>query len=94
VSLTEPGLEAAGRVNDLFGLGGTGYEVTRLFRDKLAMRRQLADLDPTAIAAAPLHERADLTDFGARHGYRGPASKACAAPGPTGSPRCTSCGTS
>ncbi|MGW5051337.1 ATP-grasp domain-containing protein [Actinokineospora sp. NPDC004072] len=68
-SLTEPGLEAAGRINDLYGLGGTGYEVTRLLRDKLAMRRHLAALDPAAVAAAPLVERADLDAFGERHGY-------------------------
>lgn len=69
VSLTEPGLEPAGRVNDLFQLGGTGYEVARRFRDKWATRRYLADRDPLAVAAAPLRERADLTAFGARHGY-------------------------
>ncbi|MEN3537310.1 serine O-acetyltransferase EpsC [Microbispora sp. ZYX-F-249] len=69
VSITEPGLENAGRINDLFGLGGTGYEVTRLFRDKLAMRRHLAGLDPSAVAAAPLLRRGDLDAFAAAHGY-------------------------
>ncbi|GLX05116.1 serine O-acetyltransferase EpsC [Microbispora sp. NBRC 16548] len=74
LSITEPGLENAGRVNDLFGLGGTGYEVTRRFRDKLAMRRHLAsvpgaELDPSAVAAAPLLRREDLDSFGAVHGY-------------------------
>ncbi|MEV5743985.1 serine O-acetyltransferase EpsC [Microbispora rosea] len=69
LSITEPGLENAGRVNDLFGLGGTGYEVTRLFRDKLAMRRHLAGLDPSTVAAAPLLRREDLDAFGAAHGY-------------------------
>jgi biotin carboxylase len=69
LSLTEPGLEAAGRVNDMFGLGGTGYEVTRRIRDKWAMRRHLAGLDPAAVGAAPLRGRADLAAFGARHGY-------------------------
>jgi biotin carboxylase len=69
LSLTEPGLENAGRVNDLFALGGTGYEVTRRFRDKLAMRRHLAGLDPVAVQAASLERRADLDDFAARHGY-------------------------
>jgi biotin carboxylase len=68
-SLTEPGLENAGRVNDLFDLGGTGYEVTRRLRDKLAMRLHLAGLDPDAVQAAPLRERADLDVFGERHGY-------------------------
>ncbi|GIH47996.1 serine O-acetyltransferase [Microbispora rosea] len=69
LSITEPGLENAGRVNDLFGLGGTGYEVTRLFRDKLAMRRHLAGLDPSTVTAAPLLRREDLDAFGAAHGY-------------------------
>ncbi|MEU8271015.1 serine O-acetyltransferase EpsC [Sphaerisporangium sp. NPDC049002] len=69
VSITEPGLENAGRVNDLFGLDGTGYEVTRRLRDKLAMRRHLAERDPSAVAAAPLLRREDLDSFGAAHGY-------------------------
>lgn len=69
ISITEPGLENAGRVNDLFGLDGTGYQVTRRFRDKLAMRRHLAEHDPSAVAAAPLLRRADLDSFGAAHGY-------------------------
>jgi biotin carboxylase len=69
VSLTEPGLDAAGRINDRFGLGGTGYEVTRLIRDKMAMRRHLAALDPDAVGAAPLVDRADLNAFAARYGY-------------------------
>ncbi|MEV4300616.1 serine O-acetyltransferase EpsC [Microbispora rosea] len=74
LSITEPGLENAGRVNDLFALGGTGYEVTRRFRDKLAMRRHLAsapgaELDPSAVAAASLLRREDLDAFGAAHGY-------------------------
>jgi biotin carboxylase len=68
-SLTEPGLENAARVNDLFALGGTGFEVTRRFRDKLAMRRHLAGHDPLAVAAAPLDHAGDLAAFGSRHGY-------------------------
>lgn len=69
LSLTEPGVESAGRVNDLFGLGGTGFEVARRLRDKLAMRRALAERGAGLVTAAPLHERADLEAFGARHGY-------------------------
>jgi biotin carboxylase len=68
VSITEPGLENAARVNDLFGLGGTGYDVTRRFRDKAVMRAHLADA-PDAVHARPLRERADLDAFGERHGY-------------------------
>lgn len=69
VSLTEPGLDAAGRINDRFGLGGTGYEVTRLIRDKMAMRRHLAALDPDAVGAGPLVDRADLDVFADAYGY-------------------------
>jgi biotin carboxylase len=69
LSITEPGVENAGRVNDLFGLGGTGFEVAKRFRDKGAMRRHLAGKDPAAVAAAPLVARADLDDFAAAHGY-------------------------
>lgn len=69
VSLTEPGLDGAGLVNDLFGLGGTGLEVVRRMRDKLAMRRRLAGSGLAIVAAAPLAARADFDAFAARHGY-------------------------
>ncbi|WP_237409195.1 ATP-grasp domain-containing protein [Streptomyces sp. M2CJ-2] len=69
-SLTEPGLENAGRVNDLLGLHGTGYEVTRRFRDKAVMRRYLAEHDPArAVRAQSLHSREDLGAFGASYGF-------------------------
>ncbi|MEW2296516.1 ATP-grasp domain-containing protein [Streptomyces sp. NPDC006743] len=71
VSLTEPGLEGAGLLNDVFSLGGTGLETARCFRDKLAMRRRLAAAGGTAVtvAAAPLTTRRDLDEFADRHGY-------------------------
>ncbi|WP_327267910.1 ATP-grasp domain-containing protein [Streptomyces sp. NBC_01218] len=69
LSLTEPGLEAAASINDLFGLGGTGHEVALRFRDKGVMRRHFAAVDPDAVQAAPLRARADLDAFGSRHGY-------------------------
>ncbi|MFJ2091614.1 ATP-grasp domain-containing protein [Streptomyces sp. NPDC087901] len=69
LSLTEAGLENAGRVNDLFGLGGTGFEVANRIRDKWAMRLHLAGLDPAALAAASLVKREDLDVFAGRHGY-------------------------
>ncbi|MEO3778479.1 ATP-grasp domain-containing protein [Micromonospora sp. B11E3] len=68
LSLTEPGLEPAGRINDRYDLGGTGYEVAHLLRDKWAMRRHLAAAGVPSVAAAPLTERADLDRFGAEHG--------------------------
>ncbi|MFJ6610261.1 ATP-grasp domain-containing protein [Streptomyces sp. NPDC091289] len=69
LSLTEPGLEGAASVNDLFGLGGTGHEVALRFRDKGVMRRHFAALEPDAVRSAPLRDREDLSLFGGRHGY-------------------------
>jgi biotin carboxylase len=69
LSLTEPGLEVAGRINDLFDLGGTGYGPSHLLRDKLAMRRHLAAAGAPTIAAAPVTDRDGLAAFGAEHGY-------------------------
>ncbi|MEU5835624.1 ATP-grasp domain-containing protein [Streptomyces diacarni] len=68
-SITEPGLENAARINDLFALGGTGYEVTRRFRDKALMRAHLAGLDADAVRARPLRGREDLDAFGESCGY-------------------------
>ncbi|MET7729417.1 ATP-grasp domain-containing protein [Streptomyces mirabilis] len=71
VSLTEPGLEGAGLLNDLFGLGGTGLEAARRFRDKLAMRRRLvtAGNGAATAAAAPLAKRRDIDEFAEQNGY-------------------------
>ncbi len=38
LSLTEAGLENAGRINDRYDLGGTGFDVANRIRDKWAMR--------------------------------------------------------
>ncbi len=72
VSLTEPGLDPAGRVRDLLGLGGPSYEVSHRFTDKYVMRRRLAEVahpDVPAIGASVLRGRESLTAFGARYGY-------------------------
>jgi biotin carboxylase len=69
VSLTETGLETAGRINDRYGLGGTSYPVAHLLRDKWAMRSHLAASGAPTVAAQPLTERAQLTAFGDAHGY-------------------------
>jgi hypothetical protein len=72
VSLTEPGLDPAGRVRDLLGLGGPSYEVSHRFTDKYVMRRRLAEVahpDVPAIGAEVLTGSASLTAFGARYGY-------------------------
>jgi hypothetical protein len=69
VSLTEPGLDIAGRINDLLGLGGTGHEVSHRLRDKWVMRRHLAAMGQTTIGAALVDDRASIAAFGAGHGY-------------------------
>jgi biotin carboxylase len=72
VSLTDPGLVPVAKVNDLLGLGGTSYEVSHRFTNKLRMRHHLAEKapgDPSAIAAAAVTDRDSLADFGAQHGY-------------------------
>jgi biotin carboxylase len=42
LSMTDPGLEIAGQINDLYDLPGTGFAVSHLLRDKWAMRQRLA----------------------------------------------------
>lgn len=73
VSLTEPGLDPSTRVNDLLGLHGNSYEVSRLLKDKLAMRKRLAALGGPAAAASVAAEEAtdekSLLVFGQQHGY-------------------------
>lgn len=70
LSLTEAGLENAGRINDLFGLGGTGFDVAKRFRDKWAMRRHLIGRPGVAtVGVARLGRYEDLGAFGARYGY-------------------------
>ncbi len=69
LSLTEPGLDIAARINDLLGLGGTGYEVSHRLRDKWVMRRHLADAEGLGIAADLVSDRARLERFGAEYGY-------------------------
>lgn len=69
LSLTDPGVAVAARVNDKYGLGGTGYDVVRRFQDKLLMRRTLAEAGLGAIGAEPLAGRESIEDFAARYGY-------------------------
>jgi hypothetical protein len=52
LSLTEPGLDTVGRINDLLGLGGTGFEVSHRLRDTRLMRRHLAAMGQATIGAA------------------------------------------
>jgi biotin carboxylase len=69
VSLVEQGMEMVGRINDLLGLEGTSYEVAHRFRDKLAMRGQLAAAGVPTAAAAPVSGPQELRAFGSEHGY-------------------------
>ncbi|MFJ9829535.1 ATP-grasp domain-containing protein [Streptomyces sp. NPDC101160] len=70
VSLTEPGLNPASRLGDLFGLtDGRRYEVSRRMRDKWLMRRHLAELGLPVPHAALVTDRASLDAFGERAGY-------------------------
>jgi biotin carboxylase len=68
-TLTEPALETAGRVNDLLGLPGNGYHVTRLLRDKVAMRQRQAEAGAGPVAAEAVCDRRCLASFGEAHGY-------------------------
>ncbi|HET9059447.1 MAG TPA: ATP-grasp domain-containing protein [Acidimicrobiales bacterium] len=69
LSLTEAGVENAGRANDLLGLGGTGYVVARRFRDKAEMRSHLERTGFDTVAHAHLGTRADLEHFASRNGF-------------------------
>src|SRR5262245_41957859 len=51
LSLTDPGVAVAARINDRYGLGGTGYDVVHRFQDKLLMRRTLAEAGVSVIGA-------------------------------------------
>ncbi|PKW00310.1 ATP-grasp domain-containing protein [Streptomyces sp. 1222.5] len=70
VSLTEPGLNPASRLGDLFGLtDGRRHEVSRRMRDKWLMRRHLADRGLPVPHTAQVSDRASLDAFGERAGY-------------------------
>ncbi|MFJ7409797.1 ATP-grasp domain-containing protein [Streptomyces sp. NPDC098077] len=65
----EAGVEVAGRINDLLGLGGVSHKVARRLRDKLSMREHLARVGAPTVPAAEVTDRAALEAFGAAHGY-------------------------
>ena len=69
LSLTEPGLDTAARINDLLGLGGTGYEVSHRLRDKWEMRRHLAASGADTIGARLVDGPESLSAFGDAYGY-------------------------
>ncbi|MEU5090321.1 ATP-grasp domain-containing protein [Streptomyces sp. NPDC021356] len=70
VSLTEPGLNPASRLGDLFGLtDGRRHEVSRRMRDKWLMRRHLAERGLPVPHTARVTDRASLDAFGERAGY-------------------------
>ncbi|KUN77866.1 carboxylase [Streptomyces bungoensis] len=70
VSLTEPGLNPASRLGDLFGLtDGRRHQVSRRMRDKWLMRRHLAEQGLPVPHAAQVTDRASLDAFGTLAGY-------------------------
>ncbi|AXB47392.1 ATP-grasp domain-containing protein [Amycolatopsis albispora] len=70
LGLTDPALDSAARINDLFGLPGTSYAVSRLLQDKFQMRQRLAEAGvSSAIGARLMTDRQSLLDFGAEFGY-------------------------
>jgi biotin carboxylase len=70
VSLTDPGQDATSRINDRYGLPGTGHQVYHRLRNKLAMRDCLAGADDVLrVGAEPLTDKDSITSFGERYGY-------------------------
>ncbi len=69
VSLTEPGLEPASRITDLLGLTGNPLTVSRLLRDKWAMRQHLSRTGGPTVAAAQVSTMEELVRFGKQCGY-------------------------
>ncbi|MGC7096618.1 ATP-grasp domain-containing protein [Amycolatopsis lurida] len=70
LSLTDPALDVTARINDLFGLPGTSYAVSRLLQDKFLMRQRLAEAGAaSAIGARLLVDKQSLLEFGAEFGY-------------------------
>lgn len=69
LSLTEPGLDPAARVNDLLGLGGTPYDVSHRFTDKWVMRRHLEAVGAPTLPAALVEGPESLKAFAREHGF-------------------------
>ncbi|MBA0051707.1 ATP-grasp domain-containing protein [Streptomyces sp. AJS327] len=69
VSLAEQCMVTVGRINDLLGLPGTSEEVALLFKDKLAMRRRMAERGVPTVAAETVEDATGIRKFGAEHGY-------------------------
>jgi biotin carboxylase len=69
LSMTDPGLEIAARINDRYGLPGTSFETAHLLRDKLAMRERLASRGIPGPGAELVTDLKSLESFGSAHGY-------------------------
>lgn len=69
VSVTEAGMLAAARVNELFGLGGNPVSSVRLLKDKARMRSVLNGIGLSPVAAAVVTGPAGIRRFGAEHGF-------------------------
>jgi biotin carboxylase len=69
LSLSEPGLLPAARVNALLGLNGTPLAVVQRLRNKAMMRQWLDEVGAPSLQAAQLTAEASLVEFGAQAGY-------------------------
>lgn len=69
LSMTDAGLELSGRINDRYGLGGTGFEVSHRLHDKWAMRQRLAGSGVPTVGAMLVNDRESLWSFAAAYGY-------------------------
>ena len=70
LSLTEPGLLPAARLNERLGLGGNSLFVVRRFSDKVLMRKHLAAHGVSPVRAAPVATLEQARAFA--HGLGGP----------------------
>jgi D-3-phosphoglycerate dehydrogenase / 2-oxoglutarate reductase len=80
VTTGQAGVEVAGRISDLLGLGGVSYDIAPPLRGRLSVREHLARVGATTVPAAEITDRAGLEAFGAAHGDADAAQAAPAAP--------------
>jgi biotin carboxylase len=69
VSNIEPALEVASRCGAMLGLPGNSPEVSRLLRDKAAMRQHLQSHGAPSLPWAPVSDAGSVSSFAEEHGY-------------------------
>lgn len=69
LSLTEPGLVPAARVNDMLGLRGTPEKVAQRFMNKWTMRQRLTATGCQSVPAALVKDPESMATFGHLNGY-------------------------